>query len=101
MTEPWGMDLPVGRKFEETAMAVRTLPRATPKALERARKTWPEARAEDFTHEGRLFRDKASGIVYRRVGGDPQLGGAGKEDVTTWFISHDESRRRHRVPHRG
>jgi hypothetical protein len=23
------------------------------------------------------------------VAGDPQLGGAGREDVSTWFISHD------------
>lgn len=89
MTDLW--NLPTGRQFKETAMAVRTLPRVTPKTLERARKTWPESRAEDFEREGRLFRDRGSGVLYRRVPGDPQTGGAGREDVATWFISADEA----------
>jgi hypothetical protein len=89
-----GQDLyamPTGRRVEESAMSVRTLPRASAKVLERARRTWPEAMADDFEIEGKLFRDKGSGVVYRRVPGDPQLGGAGREDVSTWFVSHDDS----------
>jgi len=56
-----------------------------------ARKTWPESRSDDFTREGKLFRDKATDTLYRRVPGDPLLGGAGREDVSTWFISYDEA----------
>jgi len=82
-------NLPTGRELRTPAMAIRVLPRASGKTLERARKTWPEANAADFEVEGKLFRDKGSGIVYRRVQGDPQLGGAGREDVSTFFISHD------------
>jgi hypothetical protein len=84
-------NMPTGRRVEEAKMSLHTLPRATPKALERARRTWPEARGEDFTREGRLFREKASGVAYRRVPGDPQLGGAGREDVSTFFVSVDET----------
>lgn len=85
------LNVPTGRRFEETAMSIRTLPRATARSLERARKTWPEARASDFDAEGKLFRDKASGVLYRRVPGDPQLGGAGREDAALFFISADEA----------
>jgi hypothetical protein len=89
MSNLW--DLPTGRKLETERMSIRTLPRATTKSLDRARRTWPEAQAADFEHDGRLFRDKASGTVYRRVPGDPQAGGAGRDDVDTWFLSADES----------
>jgi hypothetical protein len=37
-------NMPTGRRVEETAMSIRTLPRATDKALERARKTRIESR---------------------------------------------------------
>lgn len=89
MTDLW--NLPTGKRLEETKMSVRTLPRVTPKMLERARKTWPESKAEDFEREGKLFRDKATDRLYRRVPGDPQAGGAGRQDVSTWFVSHDEA----------
>ena len=41
-----------------------------------ARRQWPEARAEDFEQidrRGRLFRDRGSGLEYRRVHGSPLL----------------------------
>ena len=88
---PYFIDVPSGRRLEKEKMSIRVLPRATPKALERARKTWPEARADDFEPEGKLFRDKASGNLYRRAPGNPTLGGAGREDVDVWFVSHDEA----------
>lgn len=90
MTDLW--TVPTGREFKEHATSIRTLPRATRKALERARKTWPEARAEDFEVDaGKRFRDRATGVVYRRVPGEPHLGGAGREDVDVWFVSGDET----------
>jgi hypothetical protein len=66
MTDLW--EVPGGRKLEEAKMQIRVLPRAGAKAIERARRTWPEANAGDFEREGRLFRDRGSGILYRRVG---------------------------------
>ena len=53
------------------------------------KKTWPQARAEDFEPVGKTYIDRASGVAYRRVPGDPQLGGAGREDIDVWFVSHD------------
>ena len=38
-----------------------------------------------------MWRDKGSGTLYRRAPGDPQISGAGKEDVSTWFVSADEA----------
>ena len=72
-------------------MSIRGLPRASTKALTQARKTWPEARADDFEVEGKLFRDKATGTLYRRVPGDPALGGVGRDDASTWFVSYHEA----------
>ena len=91
MSDQWYAELPSSRQVEDKATSIRTLPRATAKALERARQTWPEARAEDFEVEGKVFRDEATGVAYRRVAGDPNLGGAGREDVDVWFISYDEA----------
>lgn len=91
MSDDLWYEAPTGRQLVDTGMGIRVLPRATPPALERARRTWPEARADDFDREGKLFVDKATGTAYRRVPGDPQLGGAGREDVSTWFISHDDA----------
>jgi hypothetical protein len=87
---PYFIDVPSGRRLEELKTTIRVLPRATPKARAKARRTWPEADAGDFEPEGKLFRDKGTGVVYRRVGGDPQAGGTAREDVSTWFISADD-----------
>lgn len=90
MSDVGFVDVPTGRRLEETAMSIRTLPRASTKALERARRTRPESRDADYEVEGRLFIDKASGIAYRRVPGDPQAGGVGRDDISTWFVAGDE-----------
>ena len=45
---PWLIDPLTGRRLEKETMSVRVLPRATPKAIERARKAWPQADAGDF-----------------------------------------------------
>ena len=45
---PWFIDPLTGRRLEKETMSVRVLPRATPKAIERARKAWPQADAGDF-----------------------------------------------------
>lgn len=89
-----GQDLwnvPTGRQLTEEKMSIRALPRASVKSLERARKTWPESQADDFEREGKLFRDKGSGTLYRRVRGEPEAGGAGRDDISTWFVSYDEA----------
>ena len=83
------IDVPSGRQLEEPTTTIRMLPRASAKTLDRARRTWPEASAEDFEQVGKLYVDRASGVAYRRVPGDPQAGGAAREDVDVWFISHD------------
>lgn len=83
-------DMPTGRRVDEPKMAIRVLPRVSAKALERARKTWPESQSGDFEREGKLFRDRATGTLFRRVPGDPGLGGSGREDVSVWFISADD-----------
>ncbi len=76
--------------LEDEKMSVRTLPRASAKALERARRMWPEARAEDFEKATKYhWRDKATGNLFRRVPGDPQAGGVAK-DIDVWFLSGDE-----------
>ena len=98
MTDPWA--LPEGRVLEETKTSIRTLPRASAKTLERARRTWPEARPDDFEREGKLIRDKRSGVLYRRVPGDPTMGRAGAEDVSVFFVSFDEARESPRLPTR-
>lgn len=89
MIDPW--NVPTGRQLEEQGTTIRTLPKASAKTLEWARRTWTEAKASDFETVGKLYVDKASGVAYRRVPGDPQLGGAGREDVDVWFISHDKT----------
>jgi hypothetical protein len=90
-TTDWGLDIPSGRRLEEERMSIRGLPRATAKALENARRTWPEAKADDFEREGKAWVDQATGIRYRRAAGDPGLGGASKESVDVWFISADKT----------
>ena len=50
--------------------------RAWPERVVEARRQWPEAQAEDFEQldkRGRLFRDRATGVEYRRVRGAPLL----------------------------
>jgi hypothetical protein len=89
MSDAW-VDLPTGRQLQQPKMSIRTLPRASAKAIARARSTWPESQADDFQPVGKLFVDRATGIAYRCVPGDPQAGGAGREDVSVWFISHDD-----------
>ena len=88
---PFFIDLPSGGRLAGTKkMLIRVLPRATDKAVANARRTWPEAKADDFERRQKLWVDKATGIAYRRVSGDPMLGGADKEDIAVWFISGDE-----------
>ena len=65
------INVPSGRRLEELKTTIRVLPRATAKALEKARRTWPEARANDFERKGKLWVDEGSDIAYRRVPGDP------------------------------
>jgi hypothetical protein len=83
------IDVPSGRRLEESRTTIRVLPRASDKALASARRTWPQSDAADFDRDGKLFRDKATGVAYRRVPGDPQAGG-GRGDIATWFISADD-----------
>jgi hypothetical protein len=87
---PFRIDIPSGGKLEAKKMSIRVLPRATDKAVANARRTWPEATAADFERTGKLWVDKATGIAYRRVAGDPEAGGTGRADVAVWFISGDE-----------
>ena len=70
MSELW--DVPTGGLLEESKTTIRNLPRASAKAIQKARGTWPEAKSDDFEREGKLFRDKATDTLYRRVPGDPQ-----------------------------
>lgn len=83
------IDVPSGRQLGDHGTTIRVLPRATTKALAHASRTWPQAQAGDFEADGRVFRDRATGTVYHRVSGDPQLGGAAREDIDTWFVSAD------------
>ena len=69
----WGLDVPHGRQLEDVAAVIHQMPPATPWNLAHARKAWPEAKAEDFERQGKLFVDKASGLEYRHVRGHPLL----------------------------
>jgi len=59
-----------------------------------ARRSWPEARREDFEQidqRGRRFRDKASGVTYARARGAPLLA-AGEEStrfISCFFVGSD------------
>jgi hypothetical protein len=48
-------ELPTGGRLEEGPTIIHVLPKATPKALEIARRTWPEANADDFERAGKVW----------------------------------------------
>ena len=75
------------RRLEETKATIYTLPKATRRAVERARRTWPEAQLEDFQREHKNFVHKETGVRYRRVPGDALLGGAQEQQVTARLVA--------------
>ena len=104
---PGTMDMPEGRRVEGPPHRpgymgeVRSLPQATDDAIKYAARTWPQGRAEDFDVDGRVWTERATGIRYRLVHGNP-LAGIGLDgdtssadlfvaaDDSLWFLRRDE-----------
>ena len=68
---------------------------AWPERLLEARRAWPEARSEDFEQvdrRGRLFRDRATNTVYRRLSGAPilDIGSEATRGVSCFFVRGGE-----------
>ena len=70
-------DVPYGRKLEDGGHpnhigGVGDGLDVNPETLDDARQSWPEASAADFERTGRrMWRDRATGVEYRRVRGCP------------------------------
>jgi hypothetical protein len=63
---------------------------AWPERILEAERQWPRANAQDFERIGKLYRDKASGLEYKRVSGAPLLSiGTPATDGISCFIVVD------------
>jgi hypothetical protein len=65
---------------------------AWPERVEEARRSWPQARPEDFEKTGkRRYVDRATGVEYLRVPGAPLLSAGAEETrgATVFFVSPD------------
>ena len=72
---------------------LRSMPRATDDAIKYAERNWPQARPEDFERDGRRFVERATGIEYDLVHGNPLLDDDAEvadvfivEDGSLWFL---------------
>ena len=88
-------DVPYGRKLEDGGHpnhigGVGDGLDVNPETLDAARQSWPEASAADFERTGRrMWRDRATGVEYRRVRGCPlaRLGSPVGSPVAVFYFS--------------
>jgi hypothetical protein len=89
------MELPTGRKLEAPDRpenyygSIDVLQKATPDRVAVARRHWTEAKRDDFTVDGRNWRDRASGEHYRIAKYDPLIGLDPKTNNISAFLVSD------------
>ena len=93
-TQPAGvMNFPEGRRVERPPHGYvgelrGSLPKASLDQIKYATQRWPQGRAESFDREGRTFTERATGIIYQLVRGNPLLGD--DPDAADLFVVEDE-----------
>ena len=74
-TPPGVMDMPTGRRLdrpprEDWIGEVRSQPHADYETIKYASRSWPQGRAGSFDRSGRVWTERATGIVYKLVRGN-------------------------------
>ena len=90
---PQGSKLPASPRPGNLIGEVRSLPKADEESVKFALRTWPQGRADSFDRAGRVWTERATGIVYKLVRGNPLAGwdtdtGADAADL---FVVEDDS----------
>ena len=95
-----GLDLgfPEGRRLAPSAPSgwvgeIRASTRATDDTIKYAARIWPQVQPDDFDREGRRYVERATGIPYQLVHGNPMMADDAAvadcffaEDGSLWFL---------------